>query len=168
MASGLCIAVVGATDAAGLPEVEPTRQLADHHEIGTLDHLSLERRGVDEHREALGRAEVRVEVELLADRQETPLGPLLVGHVVPLGAADGAEEDRVRATAELERAGGQRRARRVDRGAAHEAALELELGARALGHALEHANGLGRHFLADAVSRQNRDSIRRHHPTSRM
>src|SRR5262249_30441410 len=125
-------AVREALDAPGLAEVEAARQLADDHEIGPLDHLPLERRGVDEHRETLGRTEVRVEVELLADRQETPLGPLLVGHVVPLGAADGAEEDRVRATAELERAGGQRRARRVDRGAAHEAALELEPGARAL------------------------------------
>src|SRR5262249_1103515 len=113
-------------------------------------------------------AKIRVEVELLADGQEPPLGPLLVGHVVPLGAADGAEEDRVRAAAELERAGSERLAGRVDRGAAHEAALELEHGARALADGPEHPNGLGGHFLTDPISRQNRDPICRHRPTSRM
>src|SRR5262249_61942663 len=129
---GARAAVGEAVDAARRAEVEAARQLADDHEIGPLAHLPLEGRGVDEHREALGRAEVRVEVELLADRQESALGALLVRHVVPLGAADRAEEDGVRAPAELERARRERLAGRVDRRAADEPALELEASARAL------------------------------------
>ena len=84
-------------------------------------------------------------------------------HVVPLGAADRAEQDRVRRPAQLQRSRGERRARRVDGGAAHQPALELERGTRALADRLQDADGLGDHLLADPVPRQDRDPIRRHH-----
>src|SRR5262249_58246574 len=118
-----------APDGAGLGEVEPSRQLADDHEVGPLDDLALERRGVDQHRETLGRPEVRVEVEFLANGQKASLRTLLVRHVVPFGPADRTEEDRVRPAAQLERPRGQGRAGRIDGRAAHEPTLELEHGA---------------------------------------
>src|SRR5439155_14174121 len=62
----------------------------------------------------------------------TPLfRSLLVRDVVPLGAADRAEQDRVGLPAQLERARRQRAPGRVDGGAADERLLELERDARA-------------------------------------
>src|SRR5206468_6590209 len=62
----------------GLPEVEATRELADHHEVRPLDDRPLERGGVHEHWKALRRPQVGVEVQLLAQGEEPALGPPLV------------------------------------------------------------------------------------------
>ena len=83
-------------DAARLTEVETARQLPDHHDVGARHHRRFERRGVDQHGEAARRSEIRVEVELLAQGQEPPLGLLLLGQMVPLGPTHGAEEDGLR------------------------------------------------------------------------
>src|SRR6266516_4541837 len=107
---------------------------------------ALEGRGVHEHREALRRPQVREEVELLPEGEEPTLGALLVSDVVPLGAADRAEEDRVGLPAQLERARRQWAAGLVDRGAANERRLELEADPGALADRLEDADGLGRHL----------------------
>ena len=57
--------------------------------------LRLERRGVDERRVHLDRPQVREDAEPLAQRQQPLLGPDLRRRVVPLRAADGAEQHRV-------------------------------------------------------------------------
>src|SRR2546422_7528331 len=129
----------------GLPEVEAARELADHHEVCPLDDRPLERGGVHEHRKALRRPQVGVEVQLLAQGEEPTLGPPLVRDGVPLGAADGAEEDRVGPPAQVERPGSQRVPRRIDRGAADQRLLELESDTRPLADRLrseEHTSEL--------------------------
>src|SRR2546422_432779 len=159
-------AVGEALPRAGRAEVEAPRELADHHEVGPLDDRALERRCVHEHREALRRPQVRVEVELLPEGEEPTLGALLVSDVVPLGAADRAEEDRVGLPAQLERARRQWATGRVDRRAADERRLELEADPGALADCLEDADGLGRHLLPDPVAREDRDPVRGHQARS--
>src|SRR5258705_133571 len=147
---------------AGLAEVEPAGQLADHHDVGALDDRPLEGRGVHQHREAGRRAQVGEEVELLADAEEPALGTLLLRQRVPLGAPHRPEEDRVRLLAEREGRGRQRSARRVDGRAAHEPALELEPDAGGTADEREDALRLRRHLLPDAVAGQHCDLVGRH------
>src|SRR2546422_8604436 len=54
----------------------------------------------------------------LVQGEEPALGPPLVRDGVPLGTADGTEEDRVGPPAQIERPKSQRVPRRIDRGAA--------------------------------------------------
>ena len=75
-----------------LAEVEPARELAHHQQVDALDHLAAQRRGVDQRREHLRRAQVREQAELLADAQQPLLGPHVDGQRVPLRAADGAQQ----------------------------------------------------------------------------
>src|SRR5216117_1038890 len=147
---------------AGLPEIQAPRELADHHEVRALDDRSLQGRGVHEHREALRRPQVRVEVQLLAQGEEPALRPSLVRDAVPVGATDGAKEDRVGPSAQLKRAGRQRAPGRVDRGAPDERLLELEADAGPLADRLENPHGLGSDLLPDAVAGEDRDPVRGH------
>src|SRR5215467_3967935 len=145
-----------------LAEVEATRELSDDHDVGVLHHLALEWRGVHQHGEAGCRPQVGEEIELLAQAEEATLGPLLLGQVVPLGPAHRAEQDGVAPRAEGEGGGRERLAGGVDGSAADDGGLELEGDASRASHYLEYLARLGRHFLSDAVSSQDRDLVRRH------
>src|SRR5256712_5381172 len=90
------------------------------------------------------------------------LGPPLVRECSPLGATEGAEEDRVGPPAQVERPGSQRVPRRIDRGAADERLLELESDTRPLADRLEDPHSLGGDLLPDAVAGQDRDPVRGH------
>ena len=90
----------------------------------------LQRAGVVQRRQRLDRAEVGEQAEALAQAEQALLGPRLVGiGRVPLRAADRGEQHGVGAAAGGERLVGQRRAVGVDRGAAEQVLLELELDA---------------------------------------
>src|SRR5262249_35348655 len=100
-----------------------------------------------------------VEAELFAEAQQPLLGADRRVRVVPLGAADRAEQDRVGLAAHLERLVGQRglAAGRVDCGAADVAALVVE-GVRAgPGDGVEHRQRRPGDLLPDAIAGQYRD-----------
>ena len=92
-----------------------------------VDHLALERARVVERRLRPHRPQVRVQAEPLAQSQQTLLGPRLgrVGRV-PLGAADGGEQDRIGRPAGGQRLVGEGDAVGVDRGATEEVLLVVE------------------------------------------
>ena len=91
--------------------------------------LALERAGVVQRRQRPTGPQVGVQPEALAESEQALLGAGLVGiGRVPLGAADRGQQHRVGAPAGRERLVGQRRAVGVDRGAAEDVLLVLELG----------------------------------------
>ena len=139
------------------PEVKAPGELADDQEVEPLEHLGLERGRIDQLRIARDGAEVGEEAELLADAQQPVLGPGLSRGVVPLGAAHGAEEDRVGAPAHLERLVGQGRAEAIDGDPAHEPLAIGEAVAEQLADPVQDARALGRDLGADAVAAQDRD-----------
>ena len=124
---GALLAVLERDDLLGLAEIGAARQLAQDQDIEALDVLALERRGFREPRIADGRPQVGEQVELLAQPQQPGLGPDVVGHLVPLRAADGAEHDGVGGARLGQRLLGQRRAVLVDGGAADQRGVGLEL-----------------------------------------
>ena len=75
--------------------------------------------------------------------------------MIPLGAAHGAEENRLGAVARLDRRLGQGLAGRVDRGAAHERFLIVDGEAAAVGGGVDRAHGFLHDFGADAVAGEN-------------
>ena len=107
------------------------------------------------------RAQVRVDVELPADADQARLGPHRAA--VPLRAADRAEQHRVGRAAGRERLRGQRVADRVDRRAAEELLLDLDVERQRL----EHAHGLGHHLGPDPVAGQADDRGYGHRASSR-
>src|SRR5690606_10723348 len=161
-AEALAVADVAAL---GMAEVDAAGQLTDEEQVDVLGALGLEGRGVLEAGDHLDGADVREEAEVLAHAEQALLGAHRGAGVVPLGAADGAEEDGVRA---LEGAQGllrQRGARLVDGDAADELLVVLEGVAELLGDRVEDlargADDLG----ADAVAGEEGDL--RSHDASR-
>ena len=145
----------GVLGARLLAEVDPAGQLAHDEQVGALDPLAPQRRGVIERRQRLDGAQVGVQAEPLAQPEQALLGTrrLRVGGV-PLGAADGREQHRVGGAAGGERLVGERGAVGVDRGAAEGVLLELEVADGA--QQLERR----RHDLgADPVSGQRDDAV---------
>ena len=140
---------------ARLAEVEAAGELADEEDVDARDAVRLQRRRAGEGRVHAHRAEVRVEAERLAEPEEALLGAHLGARVVPLRAADGAEQDRVGALAGRERLRRERVARRVDGRAADEVLLERR--ARDPNRAAtcsSTAPALVDHLGADAVARR--------------
>ena len=85
-----------------------------------------------------------------------------MGKVVPLGAAHAPEEDGFRTVARLERRFGQGRPDGVDRGAPDEG-LDRRVGeVFALGGGLDGLQGFAHDFGADAVARENGESMVSH------
>ena len=97
-------------DAARLAEVDAGGQLAHDHDVEPGHHLALQRGEVGERVEALRRAQVGVEVHLLAQPQQPALGLHREVEVVVLRPADRAEQHRVRRLRPRHRRVGQRRA----------------------------------------------------------
>ena len=154
-------ALVG-LDPARRAEVDPAGQLADHHDVETVDDLGLERRGVGQHREEHGGAEVGERAEALPQAQQGPLGPLRVLQALPLGTADGAEQHGVGVERRLQRLVGQRNAEPVDRRPAHEGLAELKAAPPSLADRFQHPDRFGHDLAPHAVARQQGDAIGRH------
>ena len=145
-------------DALGLAEVDAAGQLADDQEIGAGDDLRLERGGVRQHGVQLRGAQVGVQAQLLAQAQQRALRAHVVGQAVPLGAAHGAEENRVARLRELERLLGKRPAGLVDGGAARVGRAELEGVAVLRGDLFEDLHGLRHDLGPDPVAGQDCDA----------
>src|SRR6185312_1871338 len=118
------------------PVVQPADELAHDEEI-------------DSRRDR--RPEVRVDVERAPEPDQPRFGASRAA--LPLWAADGAEEHRVGAAARLERLGRERVSGRVDRGAADQPLLDLDLDRQQL----EDAHRLGGHLRADPVAGETDD-----------
>ena len=144
---------------ARLAEVDPARQLAHDQHVDAVDDLGPQRRGVDERREDRRRPQVREEPERLADPEQPLLRPHVHRHRIPFRSADGAEQDRAALAAGLDDLVAQRRAVFVDRAAADQLGLELELDAELLARRHEHALRLLRHLGPDPVAGQEYDSL---------
>ena len=119
--------VGGVAVAAAVAEVDAAGELAHDEQVGALDALAAQRAGVEQRARRADRAQVGEQLEPLAQAEQALLGARLrrVGRV-PLGAADGGEQDGVGVLAGLERLGGERGAVLVDRGAADEVVGQLE------------------------------------------
>jgi hypothetical protein len=92
---GALLAVAEIGDGLGFAEIHPAGELAHDQDIEVFDQLALERGGLGQRRIADGGAQIGIKGEILAQAQQPGLGPLVIGHVVPLRPADGAEHDRV-------------------------------------------------------------------------
>ena len=123
--------VGGVAVAAAVAEVDAAGQLADDEQVGAGDPVLAQRAGADQRRARPHRAQVGVEAHPLAQAEQALLGARRVGvGRVPFRAADGAEQDGVGAAAGLEHLVGERDAVGVDRAAAHQPLVELELAQR--------------------------------------
>ena len=123
--------VGGVAVAAAVAEVDAAGQLADDEQVGAGDPLLAQRAGADQGRAGPDRAQVGVEAHALAQAEQALLGARRVGvGGVPFGAADGAEQDRVGGPAGLQHLVGEGGAVGVDRAAADQALVELELAQR--------------------------------------
>ena len=96
---GALLAVLQRHDLLGLAEVGAAGQLAQDENVEAFHVLATQRGGLGQRRIADGGAQVGEQVEVLAQLEQAGLGPDLVGHLVPLRAADGAEDDGIRASA---------------------------------------------------------------------
>ena len=107
-------------DGLVLAEVDASDQLTHNDEVNTLVNDGLFQRGsVRQLRPDLGRAVVGVEAHARAQTQQPLLGALVAGQSLPLGAADGTEQDTVRAFALFQLGCRQRITEFVDGFAAH-------------------------------------------------
>ena len=154
---GLLFAVFEQRGGLGLAEVDAAGQLANADDVDAVgDAGGLERRGVGEIRIQQTGADVRKEVKGLAQReQSSALGLLLGGKFLPLGAADGAEENGVGLLAEREGGVGQGFAVIVDACAADVGVLVIEVQALLFGDVGENAERLGHDFGTDVVTGQD-------------
>ena len=116
-------------------------------------------RGLGERGIADGGAQVGEQVEVLAQPQQAGLGAHLVGHLVPLRPADGAEHDGVGGFGLGQRLAVERHAELVDGGAADEAGLGLELHLALLVEEGDDALHLGHHLGPDAVAGQEQQGM---------
>ncbi len=146
--------VAEVADLLGLAEVHAAGQLAHDHDVEAVHHLPLQRGGVRQRRIADGGTQVGVKAHVLAQAQQARLGPRIVGHAVPLGAANRAQQHRVGRLRARHVLVGDRDAVEIVGAAAHEPAREREAG-RSIG--FQHADHLLdlRHDLgADPVAGQ--------------
>ena len=147
----LAVVVGGVAVAAGVAEVDAAGQLADDQQVGAGDPLLAQRAGADQGRARPHRAQVGVEAHPLAQAEQALLGARRVGvGGVPFRAADGAEQDGVGAAAGLEDLVGEGGAVLVDRDAADQPLVELELAER-----LEQLAGGADDLGADPVAGQD-------------
>ncbi len=159
---GALLAVLQRHDLLRLAEVGAAGQLAQDQEVEALDQLALETRCLGERRIADRRAQVGKQVQLLAQAQQAGLGTDLVGHLVPLRPADRAEDDGISGLGLGEDFLGERRAVLVDRDAATQRLLDLELGLGLLGQERDQPVDLGHQLGTDTVAGEEEQVMRRH------
>jgi hypothetical protein len=136
---------------------DATCELADEDEIYATQPLRPERGGRFEATEELDGANVRKELQRLAHPEQPLLRANLRGRVVPLRAADRAEQDGVRAAARDDRVVRERHTGLIDGDAPDQV---RRVGERVTGLAcdrLEHLAGGVYDFGADSVAREKCD-----------
>ena len=142
-----------------LAEVDAADELAHDDEVSALDKLGLQRRVLDERVGDLHGAQIRVETKPLSEPQDRLFGAQCRLHLVPLVAADSAEEHAVRRLRCSERFLGQRRAVLVVRRAARIMRLVGERQMKFFRRLLQHGNSCIRDLPADAVACDHHDLL---------
>ena len=157
--AGLAPALV-ALAAVMLAEVNVAGQLAaDENVEAVADDFRLDRAGISERLVHLRRAQVDEQAQCGAQTEQRLLRTLFTRNLVPLRAADRAEQHGIRVLADLDGLIGQRDAVLVDRAAACEDLLEIELVAELLADLIEHEHSLGYDLRADAVTLDNSNIV---------
>ena len=105
------------------------------------------------------RPHVGEQSQFLAQREQRLLGTLVGLGVVPLGAADRAKQNRVAVFRLLEHVVGQRRAELIDRMAAGDAFLELEIERGVTRHDFEHLQRFADDFGTNPVTFENQNLV---------
>jgi hypothetical protein len=137
-------------DAARLAEIDAAGQFADEHDVQARDQLALEAGGVGQGLEAIGRAQVGVDVHRLAQVQQAGFRAQVARGAGPLRAADRAHQHRVAGQGRVADLVGQGRAVGVVAGAAVDPLLDVQVGGQDLGHPAH----LGADLGADPVAGQ--------------
>ena len=150
-----------------LPEVDAARELADDQQVDAGKELRSERRRRDELGMDRDRPQVRVEAELAAEREQALLRADGRRRVVPLRAADRAEQDRVVLAGARDVLGPDRDAVRVDRVAAGRDVGPLDVEAERLPGRVEDRAAPPRRPRARPRPRDRRDPIGACGPPSR-
>ena len=146
-------------DAARLAEIGAGGELAQDQHVEAGNQLFLEAGRFRQRRQHGGRAQVGEQVHFLAQLQQARLRADVAGHVVPFGAADGAQQHRVDVHRLIERVIGQGRARRIDGGAADQVFGHVEGDVTACVHPVDDAANLAHHLGTDAVARQEQQFL---------
>ena len=143
-----------------LAEVNVAGQLAaDENVEAVADDFRLDRAGVSERLVHLRRAQVDEQTERGAQTEQRLLRTLFTWNLVPLRAADRAEQHGIRVLADLDGLLGQRNAVLVDGAAACEDFLKIELVAELFADLVEHEHRFGYDFRADTVALDNSNIV---------
>ena len=137
-----------------LAEIDSARQLANDQEIDAGDHVGPQRGRVRESLVGDDRAQIGVNAQILAQREQSLFGPR---RPFPFRPADRTEQHGVGLAAQGERVVGQRHAAGVDGAAAELCLAQLERMPEARADGGEDARRFRHHLRADAVSGQDCD-----------
>ncbi len=133
-------------------EIDATGELAKDQYVHPCHDLGPQRRPFDEARVGPYRTQIRIQAELLSQCKKAGLGACCRLGVIPLRAADGAEENGVGHTAGLQRRLRQRAPVSVDGGPTHGVLGERETLPGDTGKAFEHLAGFPNDLRTDAVT----------------
>jgi hypothetical protein len=162
-------AVVEHLDLLGEPEVHAAAELPQDHQVDVADHLGLERRLVEQRREGLHRAQVGVEVQVVAEAAQPAALLQRTGerHRVPLRSALGADQHGIGRTGGLDGLLEHPLAVDVPAGTVQQVVLEPEVEAQPIGDPVEDRTGGIDHFRADPVAAHDHDLRHAHTPCVR-
>ena len=135
-------------EAARLTEIGIAVQLANDHDVESIDDFRPQGRSADQFREHIGRTEVRVQRERFAQLQETRSGTTLAGYPCFVRDAYRTEQDGVGLARHVERGLRKGHAVRPDAGLADMRLLGLCMGR----HDLQHLERLRHYFRTDAIT----------------
>ena len=153
------LAVGQRLDAARLAEIDAAGALAHDHQVKAAHHVGLQRRGIDQRIEHDRGPQIGEQVEFLAQPQDRQLRAKLESKLLPFRSTDRAEQDGIGILRLLHRLVGDRRAARIDRGAAHQIVRDVERDHAAAVHPVDDATHLAHHLGADAVARQDQQLL---------
>src|SRR5208282_5299287 len=140
---------------AWLAVIDAAGELADYDEIDAGYHVGFERRCGEQFLNGAHRPQVGEQSERLAQAEQRLLGPLFRVGIVPLGTAHGAEQNRIGIPGILQNVVGKRSADGIERVAANQSLLELQIDRRLARDRLQDLLGLADDFGSDAVTLQN-------------
>ena len=160
---GAAFAIFERHDFLRLAEINATRQLAHDHDVEAFDEFALQARSVGERRIADGRAEIGEKVEVFPEPQQAGFGTVLIGDLIPLRPADGAEHHGIGLLRLRHRRVGDRDAVRVIGRSAHQIAIDLKFDGVALGvEEGDETLNLGNRLDANTVAGKKQKRVRGH------
>ena len=159
---GALLAVAEVSDGLRLAEINAAGEFAQDDDVEALDHLALEARGFGQRRIADRRPDVGEQAEVLAQTQQTRLGPHVVGHLVPFRPADRAEDHGVAGVRLGHGVVGDRDPMGVVAAAPDQRLVDVEAGDGLFREEIDEPLHLGHDFRADAVAGQEEELVGRH------